>query len=91
VSSNVDSRDSVHLAEYKNLVSWRAILIPPCDCEVQETVALVKLGFTAAGLGGDDGWCYYHSDESQSNQNIMHGVPLLCGVLMNFSTPSSSV
>jgi hypothetical protein len=48
---------------------------------------LVDLGFSAAGLGGDDGWGYNHSDESQGNQNIMHGSDLLCGVRLNFSTP----
>jgi hypothetical protein len=41
--------------------------------------SLVELRFSAAGLRGDDCRCYNHSDEGETNQNIMHWGRLLCG------------
>ena len=35
---------------------------------------LVELRFSAASLGGDDGWGYNHSDEGEGDEQIMHGV-----------------
>jgi len=65
----------------------RKVVTPPFQRSSADLRRLVDLGFSAAGLGGDDGWGYNHSDESQGNQNIMHGSDLLCGVRLNFSTP----
>lgn len=52
-----------------------------------ELVQLVELGFRGAGLGGDNGWGYNHSNEGEGYQEVMHGVISLAGVLQNSSTP----
>jgi hypothetical protein len=33
---------------------------------------LVELGFSVAGLGGNNGWGYNHSNESEGDEQIMH-------------------
>jgi hypothetical protein len=38
---------------------------------------LVELGLRGAGLGGDNGWGYYHSDKGEGDQEVMHGGGLL--------------
>ena len=38
---------------------------------------LVDLAFARAGFGGDNCGSYNHSDECESDQDVMHGVFLL--------------
>ena len=48
-----------------------------------EAVSLFGVGFRRSGVGGDDGGGEKHSDEGDTEKKVMHGVWLLCGVLLN--------
>ena len=51
---------------------WESITVLPAVFRGMRVLRLLEFRLSVAGLGGDDGWGYNHSDEGEGDKQIVH-------------------